>query len=70
MQSNIRTRAKLIAIIRSEMESEGFIEIETPIVAKPTPEGARDFLDAHAPRSRDGSSRCRKARRSTSSCSR
>jgi len=44
MQSNIRTRAKLISIIRSEMESEGFIDIETPIMAKPTPEGARDFL--------------------------
>ena len=44
MQGNIRTRAKLISIIRSEMESEGFIEIETPIMAKPTPEGARDFL--------------------------
>ena len=44
MQSNIRTRAKLISIIRSEMDSEGFIDIETPIMAKPTPEGARDFL--------------------------
>ena len=44
MQRNIRTRAKLVSIIRSEMEGEGFVEIETPIMAKPTPEGARDFL--------------------------
>ena len=44
MQRNIRTRAKLISIIRQEMESDGFVDIETPIMAKPTPEGARDFL--------------------------
>ena len=44
MQRNIRTRAKLISIIRAEMEADGFVDIETPIMAKPTPEGARDFL--------------------------
>jgi aspartyl-tRNA synthetase len=44
MQANIRTRAKLVSIIRSEMEAEGFVDIETPIMGKPTPEGARDFL--------------------------
>src|SRR5439155_18900700 len=44
MQRNIRLRAKLISIIRAEMEADGFVEIETPIMAKPTPEGARDFL--------------------------
>jgi aspartyl-tRNA synthetase len=44
MQRNIRTRAKLVAIIREEMEADGFVDIETPIMAKPTPEGARDFL--------------------------
>jgi aspartyl-tRNA synthetase len=44
MQRNIRMRAKLISIIRSEMEADGFVDIETPIMAKPTPEGARDFL--------------------------
>jgi aspartyl-tRNA synthetase len=44
MQRNIRTRAKLVSIIRAEMEAEGFVDIETPILAKPTPEGARDFL--------------------------
>src|SRR5580700_4879295 len=44
MQRNIRTRAKLVSIIRAEMEAEDFVDIETPILAKPTPEGARDFL--------------------------
>jgi aspartyl-tRNA synthetase len=44
MQRNIRTRAKLMSIIRSEMEADGFVDIETPIMGKPTPEGARDFL--------------------------
>ena len=36
--------AKLVSIIRAEMEAEGFVDIETPIMGKPTPEGARDFL--------------------------
>jgi aspartyl-tRNA synthetase len=44
LQRNIRTRAELVSIIRQEMEAAGFIDIETPIMAKPTPEGARDFL--------------------------
>src|SRR5215208_6822128 len=44
MQRNIRVRAQLVRIIREEMEREGFIDIETPMLWKPTPEGARDFL--------------------------
>jgi aspartyl-tRNA synthetase len=44
LQRNIRTRAQLVSIIRQEMEAAGFVDIETPIMAKPTPEGARDFL--------------------------
>jgi len=44
LQRNIRIRAQLVSIIRQEMESENFVDIETPIMAKPTPEGARDFL--------------------------
>jgi aspartyl-tRNA synthetase len=44
LQRNIRTRAMLVSIIREEMEAEGFVDIETPIMGKPTPEGARDFL--------------------------
>jgi aspartyl-tRNA synthetase len=44
LQRNIRTRAQLTSIIRQEMERDGFVDIETPIMGKPTPEGARDFL--------------------------
>ena len=44
LQRNIRIRAQLVSIIRQEMEQDGFVDIETPIMAKPTPEGARDFL--------------------------
>ena len=44
MQRNIRTRAQVVRIIREEMEREGFVDIETPILWKPTPEGARDFV--------------------------
>ena len=44
MQRNIRTRARMVSIIRSEMEAAGFVDIETPIMAKQTPEGARDFV--------------------------
>ena len=34
----------MTSIVRREMERDGFVDIETPIMAKPTPEGARDFL--------------------------
>src|SRR5213080_1422377 len=44
LQRNIRLRARMVSIIREEMEAAGFVDIETPIMAKPTPEGARDFL--------------------------
>jgi aspartyl-tRNA synthetase len=44
MQRNLRIRAQLVRIIREEMEAEGFVDIETPILWKPTPEGARDFV--------------------------
>ncbi|MEM4662680.1 MAG: aspartate--tRNA ligase [Candidatus Diapherotrites archaeon] len=44
MQNNIITRYKLIKAIRDYLDKEGFIEIETPILAKSTPEGARDYL--------------------------
>ena len=44
MQRNIRTRAQMVSVIRAEMEAAGFVDIETPVMGKPTPEGARDFL--------------------------
>lgn len=40
----IRTRARINACIRRVMEAHGFVEVETPMLTKSTPEGARDFL--------------------------
>jgi aspartyl-tRNA synthetase len=44
LQNNIRMRAKVVGRMREYMDSHGFIEIETPILLKSTPEGARDFI--------------------------
>jgi len=44
LQFNIRMRAKVVSRIREYMDARGFIEIETPILLKSTPEGARDFI--------------------------
>ena len=44
LQSNIRMRAKAVRAIREYFDNRGFIEIETPILLKSTPEGARDFV--------------------------
>ena len=44
MQANLRLRHRLVTSFRSFLNSEGFIEVETPCLAKSTPEGARDFL--------------------------
>jgi len=42
--SAIRLRSKVTSIIRSVMDNEGFLDIETPYLTRSTPEGARDFL--------------------------
>lgn len=44
IKENLIKRFKLIHSIRNELYTQGFIEIETPILNKSTPEGARDFL--------------------------
>lgn len=40
----LRLRSKVTSVIRSVMDSESFLEIETPYLTRSTPEGARDFL--------------------------
>lgn len=44
LQQNIILRSKIAANIRAFLVNEGFLEIETPILTKSTPEGARDYL--------------------------
>ncbi|HEX4754145.1 MAG TPA: aspartate--tRNA ligase [Candidatus Dormibacteraeota bacterium] len=44
LQRNLRSRARFIAGLRSEMVEMGFTEIETPMMIRATPEGARDYL--------------------------
>ena len=44
LQRNIELRARMVGIIRREMDAAGFLDIQTPILFKPTPEGARDFV--------------------------
>lgn len=44
MQKNLRVRAVVNSAIRAEMEANGFLEVETPLLMPSTPEGAREFL--------------------------
>lgn len=44
MQHNIRLRARICQEMRAFLDDQGFIEIETPMLTKATPEGARDYL--------------------------
>jgi len=44
MAANLRLRHRVTKTIRDVMDGEGFYEIETPVLSKSTPEGARDFL--------------------------
>jgi len=44
MQKNLRVRAATNSAIRGAMDSQGFVEVETPMLVPSTPEGAREFL--------------------------
>jgi len=44
MQRNLTFRHQIVKVAREYFDSEGFTDVETPILCKPTPEGARDYL--------------------------
>jgi len=44
MQQNLLHRARFISAMRRAFEAESFVEVETPVLTKATPEGARDYL--------------------------
>jgi len=44
MKNNLVFRYKTVKVVRDYLDGEGFIEVETPILTKSTPEGARDYL--------------------------
>ena len=44
MQETLRVRSKALQAIRRVLDSHGFLEVETPVLTRATPEGSRDFL--------------------------
>jgi aspartyl-tRNA synthetase len=44
LQKNLLTRHRMLSIVRNHLDANHFVEVETPILYKSTPEGARDFI--------------------------
>ena len=44
LQNNLKLRAQVLQFLRSQMQEQGFLEVQTPILTSSSPEGARDYL--------------------------
>lgn len=44
LQNNLRLRAEVLQFLRNQMQEQGFLEVQTPILTSSSPEGARDYL--------------------------
>jgi aspartyl-tRNA synthetase len=67
MQKNMMLRYRVAMEVRKFLDANGFIDIETPMLTKSTPEGARDYL-VPSRVNEACSSRCRSRRSCSSSC--
>ena len=69
LQRTLGLRHRLNKVIRDYLDSQGFLELETPLLGRSTPEGARDYLVPSRVHDEAGATgtRCRSRRSSTSS---
>ena len=44
LQNNLKLRAEVLQFLRNQMQEQGFLEVQTPILTSSSPEGARDYL--------------------------